>query len=428
MKSILITNVYSYKNKGDATIVLSLIQELERVFSPKNIDIQSTDFKNDINKYPNIQTLGPTLMWVVLSSNRKKNIFLKICHILLCLVGISLTLIRYKLTKNTNYIGRNQSLKKYFEMVFNSDLVIACGGGYLRTSSRSPANNLLLLITCMNFFIPKLLGKKVYLYSQSIGPIFGNFQKFLLCYVLNRVDLILVREQISYQLLTKMDIQSEFEQVADSAFIFNKLTQKSSQFQFSSPLSKEMNVGLTVRDWFENQNQQDKYEQTIAKFIDYLYRNHSAKTFYFPQVIASQFGDDDRKSANRLKKYLKNKESLIIENKDLHPKELVNFASQMDYFVGTRMHSNILSLIAQTPVIAIEYEHKTRGIMKDMGLENYVINIEELNFKSLVAKFEEITKDYKSYKEQISKNITIVNKKAELAMDLIKKSYNNENT
>jgi colanic acid/amylovoran biosynthesis protein len=51
----------------------------------------------------------------------------------------------------------------------------------------------------------------------------------------------------------------------------------------------------------------------------------------------------------------------------------------MDIFIGTRMHSNIFALSSGVPVLAIAYRHKTLGIMQMLGLEEWNIDIQEVN-------------------------------------------------
>jgi len=50
------------------------------------------------------------------------------------------------------------------------------------------------------------------------------------------------------------------------------------------------------------------------------------------------------------------------------------------------------------PTLAIAYEKKTNGIMKSVGLENYVEEIDEITSESLTRKFENVVNN----KQQIS--------------------------
>jgi colanic acid/amylovoran biosynthesis protein len=57
----------------------------------------------------------------------------------------------------------------------------------------------------------------------------------------------------------------------------------------------------------------------------------------------------------------------------------------LDLLVGTRFHSVIFAMTASVPVLAIEYEHKTSGIMKDLGLDEWVHDITTVDGDTLTA-------------------------------------------
>ena len=78
--------------------------------------------------------------------------------------------------------------------------------------------------------------------------------------------------------------------------------------------------------------------------------------------------------------------NLILLDYDFHPREIKYLYSKMDLFIGTRMHSNIFSLSNKIPTVAINYEHKTKGIMKMLELYEYVIDINEITPDSLIEK------------------------------------------
>ncbi|VFS06733.1 putative pyruvyl transferase [Citrobacter koseri] len=53
--------------------------------------------------------------------------------------------------------------------------------------------------------------------------------------------------------------------------------------------------------------------------------------------------------------------------------------------MGTRLHSAIISMNFATPAIAINYEHKSAGIMQQLGLPEMAIDIRHLLDGSLEA-------------------------------------------
>lgn len=420
MKNVLITNVYSYKNKGDATIVISLIHEIKRVLRPSSISIQTTDIMGDRDKY-GIDDIGPTILWTLFSSVRNRPIIVRILLLIKNCLELFISIAVSVLFKRILYIGINPLQRKYFQQIDKASIVIACGGGYLRTARKSFHDSMLLFFTCLNFYIPKTFGKKVFMYSQSIGPIHGDIQRKILIFFLNRVDLILSREEISSDYLSLLKIKAPFYQVSDAAFSFYDIKEnKKETFSLGNQLSPSLNIGITVRNWFKSEKRQYIYEKSVANLIDYAHKKYKATSFYFPQVIADDFGDDDRVSAYRMQNLLEEKNAFVVVDQDLHPTQLLSFAKEMDVFIGTRMHSNIFSLMAHTPVIAIEYEHKTRGIMKDMEKEEFVININDIKKDVIIEKFEEVYLNRIKYKEHIKKRLIPVVKESQKAMNIIR--------
>ena len=70
---------------------------------------------------------------------------------------------------------------------------------------------------------------------------------------------------------------------------------------------------------------------------------------------------------------------------------------RLDYLVGTRFHSVIFALTSFVPAIAIGYEHKTEGIMRDLGLEKWVMPIENVRVDLLKALFDDLVKNRNEY-------------------------------
>ena len=348
---ILIANVYSYKNKGDAAIVVSLVGEIKRVFKKPEILIQTADIKNDTDKYGT--PITSSLLWLLLSAVRDKD---PLTRIFVPSVGIMrivlyLLLFRAGLIKHPTQWLLGAKLQQFMRENHDADMVIACGGGYLRTANGSMRETILLFVTCLNFLAARYIGKEVYLYSQSIGPVHGALQEKILRFALQRVSLIEPREDVSVAYLKRQAITTPIIPTADPALLlgeFGKFNKTSAELK-----KGRLHVGLTVRKWFKTREELENYDQAIAANIDYLIEKHNAQVFYVPQVIAENFGDDDRVVAHEVREKVKHKSDFVIVDKDLHPFEIIGLCGKMDFFIGTRMHSNIFALISHVPVVAI---------------------------------------------------------------------------
>lgn len=416
---ILITNVYSYKNKGDAAIVLALVQEIQRTFNNPEIIIQTADSQHDTDKYGTPVT--ESLLWTLLSRVRTRSLLVRLW---VPCAGI-LTLICYCLCfrlfgKGPKFILTDE-LKQFVTQNLNSDLVIACGGGYLRTPNSSLRETILLTVTCLNFLIAKFLSKPVYLYSQSVGPVNGRLQTRILRTSLNRVDLVEPREDISLEYLRKLNVRAKIIKTADPALLLDNNGKFPSELAHLK--SNRLHVGLTVRKWFDDPKDFARYLMAVAQTIDYLVEEHNAEVLYIPQVIAETFGDDDRIVARQVWARVKNKKYFTVIEADLHPFEIIGLCGKMDIFVGTRMHSNIFALISHVPVVAIEYEHKTKGIMRGLGLENLTIDIRQVTFALLKRKINLLIKNHNHYKKLITNNLPKQIEQSRRAIEVISESY-----
>jgi colanic acid/amylovoran biosynthesis protein len=145
--------------------------------------------------------------------------------------------------------------------------------------------------------------------------------------------------------------------------------------------------------------------------------------FYVPQVIADNFGDDDRLIAHNVWQYVKNQKYFTVVEADLHPFEVIGLCGKMDIFLGTRMHSNIFALINHVPVVAIEYEHKTKGIMRGLGLETLAIDIRDVTFETLRQKVDLLLEDRAHYKKLVEQNLPGQIAQSRKAIEVIQEAY-----
>ncbi|HKM98336.1 MAG TPA: polysaccharide pyruvyl transferase family protein, partial [Buttiauxella sp.] len=73
---------------------------------------------------------------------------------------------------------------------------------------------------------------------------------------------------------------------------------------------------------------------------------------------------------------------------ELNDLEMGKILGECELTVGTRLHSAIISMNFGTPAIAINYEHKSAGIMQQLGMPEMAIEIRQLldgSLQSVVA-------------------------------------------
>jgi colanic acid/amylovoran biosynthesis protein len=295
----------------------------------------------------------------------------------------------------------SKKLRTKIESYDKFDLVIACGGGYLLTRKfRDIFNRLLFIEDC---YAARIFNKPYILFNQSVGPFCNNLHLKILKSYFKNAKLIICREKISYNRLKKLNLNN-IKLSSDIAFLLNsKKNNLLTKYNYSS---KNKNIGITVRNW-SNQKEQKKYNREITKFInEIINKNDKIRIYFMPQVIYEDKKDNDlilsNDIFNSLPKQVKKNVKIITE--DLHPKELKYIISKMDFFIGTRMHSNIFALSSLVKTIAIAYESKTIGIMNDLNLSKYTINFEKVTKKRLLYLLQKLSND-KKYVELLQRRL-----------------------
>jgi colanic acid/amylovoran biosynthesis protein len=82
--------------------------------------------------------------------------------------------------------------------------------------------------------------------------------------------------------------------------------------------------------------------------------------------------------AYRVGKLIIDKTKYKVVMDELNDVELGTLLSYCELTIGTRLHSAIISMNFGTPAFAINYEHKSKGIMKQLGLPELGIDVSEL--------------------------------------------------
>ena len=112
----------------------------------------------------------------------------------------------------------------------------------------------------------------------------------------------------------------------------------------------------------------------------------------------------------------KNRAKFHISEEDKTPIEIKQFIGGMDVFLGTRMHSNIFATSMAIPTVAIAYEKKTNGIMHTVGLDDYVLDINNIDSDSIIDRIDMALNDSKS----INKSLT--EKRASIKEEIVQRT------
>lgn len=384
--NILLLHAYSVENKGDAAILSGMLSGLKSAFPGADFRISALDTRHHKKDFEGVPW-EPGLFYQIIYA--PKSAPGKLIRLAKAFFGI--------------YPKESQS---FFDALSWADIIIGVGGGYInaRPSFKSTIS---LWLTLLEFKLAKKTGKPVVLFSQSVGPFAYRFQKYLARRVLKDIDLILTRESLSFGLLKNMGLKdSQIRMSPDAGFAFvsdKKQAMKGHLERLGINFSRPV-VAITVRNWLPGRAQ-GGYEYSLAKFADWLISQKAMQVIFVPQVTSGLHNDDDREVQHRIINRMEERNSLWSLNKNYDHYGIKGIYENMDFVVGTRMHSVIFSLTGFIPSLAIAYEYKTPGIMADLKLSEWVIQIEEVNFKVLSQKFNALVANKPGYLKTLSETL-----------------------
>ena len=408
---ILITDYHCASNRGDAAIFEGIYKTLKDTYPESTITV--------LTEYPRAAEIihGISAERQVLADFRwgisKKNAVRTF---------LSFTSPAYNLGIQPpffDYIEEHANTKPYHD----ADLVVSTGGHHI-TDYYFPEK---LGMLWEHYYLSQI-NTPVVLFSQTIGPIDKFPYDIITKQVLDTSDLIMVRDRISEEVVLNMNISTPVHLTADAAFAMDTevkegLPIEAIQDKECLPRNGKGVVSISVREWSHSGIKIDNYIQEIAKFSDWIINSMDMNVVFVSTCTGLDgYHKDDRLVAAQVvdkMQYSGGKQVQILSG-EYTPQQLVKIYDEVDIHVGTRMHSNILAILSGTPVIAIQYQFKTKGLMEMFEVEDYLLPIEDVTLENLTAKFEACRQNSDKISSLIETNLPGVQKRAQKSGMLIK--------
>ncbi len=388
---VVVVNLHSAANAGDYALFQVLFDYLADAIEESDITLVVNDPKSFSDYAQRALILGSFFTWFKKKGNTlaiRLNMFLEAFEFL----GAAFGMVVFRITRNPTFLCRKEH-RQLLEAYYTADTIISCPGNFIY--SRAHLGGLPLLNALIPLFFAWLAGKPFWMAPQTIGPLWRRWERWLVRFILRRAKFILLRDPLSAALLDHLGIPpTQYRILPDLAFLFEDADHERAQCllkQFGDLHSMTPRLGITVLNWSAQHprfRKQDVYEKSIADLIDAFLHDHpEGHVFLFPQVWGPTEADDDRIPAYRIRELLKHPLAVrqVHVVSEPHPPSVLRAAYHyMDLFVGSRLHSNIFALTCGVPVIAIAYQDKTHGVMRMLGLSEWVIDINRITSKKLV--------------------------------------------
>jgi colanic acid/amylovoran biosynthesis protein len=262
-----------------------------------------------------------------------------------------------------------------------ADLMVSTGGTYL--SARYWLKPRILELQ-----LALLLRRPLVLFTQSLGP-FRRRHRATVRRILGRAELVLLRDVRSLEHLRDLGVPEPRVRLSpDAAFgiAFPDPNGRPKRAQHSS----RPRVAISVREltYFTagDRTSERRYRRSMAAAVEHLVRGAGAEvTFVSTCQGVPEYWTDDSTVAEEIVALLpEDVRRRVRVDRDFHtPGELTDLLRGFDVAIATRMHMAILALRAGVPVLGIAYEFKTRELFEELGLGEFVQDIEHVDAASL---------------------------------------------
>ncbi|EIW8489927.1 colanic acid biosynthesis pyruvyl transferase WcaK, partial [Klebsiella pneumoniae] len=223
-----------------------------------------------------------------------------------------------------------------------------------------------------------LIAKKnIYLVGHSVGPFENDFFNEVATYSFSNVNKLILREEVSLELMRSAGIPTDKVIMGvDTAFLVDDNKPQAKNYvleHWLDIISRKPTIAITVRRLAPFDKRlgvsQESYESAIASLVDY-YINEGFQVVAFSTCTGIEsYNNDDRMIAYAVSRKLKASASdFHIVMDEINDLQLGYLLKECVLTVGTRLHSAIISINFGTPAVAINYEHKSLGVMRGLGM------------------------------------------------------------
>lgn len=225
--------------------------------------------------------------------------------------------------------------------------------------------------------IAKFLGKPVVMFPNSVGPFRTGIGRFLSTLALNNCFCILVREPISYRIVSTLGIKPPKILTSDTTLLFTSAHNTS----FDPPARPVVGVSAGFYSHSFSESEVHRYVVAHARALDKALERHGFSVVFLPHYV-SGFRNDDLEVCGRILQNMKNKNRARIVNVDT-VEEFKSLLDRMDLVISSKMHPAVLAVSGHVPTLCIAYDHKQIGFFEQLGMTDCVLPVSDISFERL---------------------------------------------
>lgn len=353
----LIVNAYSYRNAGDAAIMLSTARLLTDLGADSVTIASRYDDSADYARF-GLDVVPPIIAFPAAGAGSRVSRFL------VFLWGAARALAAIG---TDGRVGGSRLRAKY-------DTLVIAGGGYMYSSRRR--FNVSLWHSLLSVKFGHAVLGQVVMMPQSIGPINRRSDRFFVSWALRGIEVV-VRETVSLN-ASRFGVRFPHVQVVEDVAFYPGVRLSPIQ----APARPVMR--LVAMDWtWSTSVSADRFEHYVAQMA--LLADLAVEAGFSVVVgghsSVSEHDQDDLRVAARVQA-LSHSEIAVDTNADVA--HLYGEYAQSAVVIGTRLHSCIMALSVGTPAIGLSYQEKTVGVLAGIGHGDYVHPVDSFSPRAVI--------------------------------------------
>ncbi|GMT43908.1 MAG: polysaccharide pyruvyl transferase CsaB [bacterium] len=288
---------------------------------------------------------------------------------------------------DVEYTGRIQrvravdrfSIDKTVEAVKDTDYVITGGGGLIQEYYGIDVKD---IFGSFGYNVPayaivpllaNIFQKPLFYWSHGIGPIFTKEGKRFTKWFYSLANSVTVRDKYSYNFIKELspDLKNIY---LDTDPVLHLNIDKFVTKKFS--LSKDKRkIGINLRPWF-----------AVDEIIERLVIGFNDIKDDLANIILVPIPFDLSLDKPIVEKFINKLEDIRICNllEELNSAEdVISLINSVDCFIGTRLHSIVVSRLLKKPTLSISYDIKTDEFANLLGIQS--IHLSDILKKSIGA-------------------------------------------
>ena len=311
------------------------------------------------------------------------------------------------------YSVNRYNMPKVKKELKRSRLFIFGGGSLLQdvTSDKSLWYYLNVLKTAIS------VGTPVMLYSNGIGPVNKQKNREKAAQILNKADIITLRDNESLSELCKMGVTKEAEVTADPALGMEGISTEDAKkllLEAGIPENAKL-LGISIREWKECT---PEFWQSFVAAVDEICKTYGLTPLWIPLKQP-----EDIAISEKIREKMSEKGYVLT--KSYNSEEIVGIAGECSLMVAMRLHSLIYAAAKGVPAIGISYDPKVSGFVNYIGTST-TVEIKDFTKDDLVNKAEQIIENSEDIKEELKSKVSEFKQKASktahMAVELMKKN------